>query len=110
MTDYVFVTVSHDYADEFEIGCCFAIEATEFEENLKIINIGFVQGVLEDKDLYFGSNEYLSFESYNDFIQGVRSKPCSEEFYKEWASLTNGAAVGFDVMEYLLDLCPESDE
>lgn len=104
MTDYVFVTVSHDYADEFS--CCFAIEASEFEERLKIINDGFNK----DKDLYFGTNEYPSFDSYRDFIRGVRTKPCSEEFYKEWVSLTNGISVGFNVMEYLLDLCPESDE
>lgn len=109
MTDYVFVTVSHDYADEFEIGCCFAIEATTFEEHLKIIKDGFGQGVLEDKKLYFGTNEYLSFDSYDDFIRGVSSKPCSEEFYKEWVSLTNDIPVGFDAMDYLLDWCPEFD-
>lgn len=104
MSEYVFVTMSHDYADEFDVECCFVAKKEEFEKQMNVIRLAFDASVIEDDhEYYFGTNEYLSFNSFDDFERGVEVKPCSEEFYNEWFNLTAGSAVGFCVLDRLYE-------
>jgi hypothetical protein len=99
---YVFVQLSHDYADEFDVDCCFVQSKQEFESDLEKIKEGFEDGTLVDKKFYFGTNEALTFEEYEDFVGGIEVDDCSQEFFEEFTRLAGGC-VGFCVMDGLLE-------
>lgn len=101
MSDYVFVTMSHDYADEFDVDCCFVADKAEFDKQMEIVRLAFEAGILEDEEFYFGTNECLSFYSFDDFETGVVAKPCTAAFYDEFFELNAGSAVGFCVLDSL---------
>ena len=107
---FVFVTTSHDYADEFDVEGAFALPKPHFETQLRLIEKGFKDGVLVDKELYFGTNEYLSFSSFEDFMDGVTVKECTEQFYDEFKALTGYAHLGEDVFGRLLDNVEDDGE
>lgn len=104
---YVFVSMSHDYADEFDVNCCFVAAKAEFNKNMSIIELAFDANILgEDDEYYFGTNEYLAFDCFDSFEWGVKSNDCSEEFYHEFINLA-GHGVGYNVMERMIERATE---
>lgn len=118
---FVFVTLSHDYADEFDVDCAFVATRQEIEQQLAKIRLAFDEGIFnggggyhDQTEFYFGTNEALSFYDYDDFARGVVIKDCSEEFYNEFNDLTAFSATGFCVidrmLEYINDRAEQEDE
>ena len=71
---FVFVSTSHDYADEFDVDSCFVIPKPHYETQIRLIQKGFEEGLFKGKQFYFGTNEYLEFHSFEDFMDGVYGK------------------------------------
>jgi hypothetical protein len=95
--------MSHDYADEFDVDCCFVADKREFNKNMSIVQLAFDANVLtEDDEYYFGTNEFLQFYSFDDFEMGVSDQPCSEEFYHEFINMCGGQ-VGYNVLESMVE-------
>lgn len=113
--EYLFVTTSHDYADEFDMGGTFTIEKNEFDEQMALIEKAFESGVIdENTEFYFGTNEALTFYDFYDFKCGVKVKPCSKAFHDEFFELTAGGGVGEDIFwritDYINDRLNEAKE
>lgn len=100
MNQYVFVMMCHDYADEFNVDCCFVESRKQFDEDMAKIKEGF--NTLAGREFYFGTNEYLMFDSFESFESGVIVQECTESFYTQFMALCAGA-VGFNVMERMMD-------
>lgn len=105
---FVFVSLSHDYADEFYVEGCFVQEKSDFEADLKKIEAGFKEHI-GGEEIYFGTNEFLLFSTFEDFMCGVSVKECSEQFFDEFKVLTGGSQ-GFNVMEIMLGELPAPED
>jgi hypothetical protein len=99
---FVFVEMSHDYADEFDVKGAFVISKELFEESMEKIRAAFAAGKYENREFYFGTNEALTFDDLYSFESGVSVKECTEQFYDEFKQLTGGS-IGTTVMDDLLD-------
>lgn len=105
---YVFVKMSHDYADEFDVDCCFVADKREFNKNMSIVQLAFDANVFdEDSEFYFGTNEWLQFYSFDDFEMGVNVQDCTEDFYHEFIALCGGQ-VGYNVLERMVERATEA--
>jgi hypothetical protein len=102
---FVFVQLSHNYADEFDVDCCFVAPKPHFEADLEKIKEFFEKKSRAYEEFYFGTNEFLQFDNFNTFMNGVTVKECTEQFYDEFKALTGGGSVGYNVMESILDQC-----
>lgn len=105
--NFVFVTLCHDYADEFNVECCFVDTRENYEATLESIQKKFDSGILEGWEFYFGTNEYLSFHYFDDLMTGVEAVECSKEFYEEFNKLCGGQ-VGFNVLEHMREVEDDS--
>jgi hypothetical protein len=109
MDKYVFVTTTHNWADEFNIGGCFVAIDSEFQAIMDKIQAAFAKGfITEDTEFYFGTNEGLSFENWEDFLSGVQVEECSKPFYDEFQIMCP-YGVGFDVIDNMLDTIADSE-
>jgi len=105
---YVFVTMSHDYADEFDVDCCFVADKREFNMNMSIVQLAFDANVITDEtEFYFGTNEQLMFDCFDHFEGGVSVQDCSEDFYHEFINLCGGQ-IGFNVLERMVERATEA--
>ena len=93
---FVFVQTSYDYADEFDVNGCFVMPKPHFEKQLAEIKQAFEDGRFDGREFYFGSNEYLQFDSFEDFESGLEVKECTEQFYDEFSALTGSGCIGHD--------------
>lgn len=87
MMKYYFVRFSADYADEFDIGGCFVTTRSPedfFEEALEN-SIEYFDGFPCDR--YFGTNEFITYESLEDYKRCFNFQECSKEFYEEFQRL-----------------------
>jgi hypothetical protein len=101
---YLFVTLTFDYADEFNVHCCFVQKAEEFNADMAAIEQLFKENPgMSNEEFYFGTNEFLQFSDFEDFESGVEAQDCSEQFYNEFKRLNNGS-IGFNVIDSLLEI------
>ncbi len=79
---YVLLVSSGDWADEFDLEG-FAIFEKSKWENVK-------EGIPEGNfDAYFGSNEFVSFESKEGYLSHIEEKPISVEEIQALARMLN---------------------
>lgn len=102
---YVFVQLSHDYSDEFNVDCCYVDTEAQCEADLNKVKAGFDADLFADVEFYFGTNEALLFHRFSTFDHGVTVQVCSKQFYKEFKALTAGSGcTGYNVVENMLEL------
>lgn len=102
--DYVFVKTAHNYADEFDCCSAFCMLKLKFEEAMIRIQHAFESGLIDDRvEFYFGSNEYLSIENFEDFESGITVANVSKDFVN-----TFGDHVGFKIFQKVLDKANEA--
>ena len=107
---YVFISSSHNYADEFDVTGCFVTSRTQLEADLEKIKKAFEDKRIHDgTEFYFGTNEALSFTDYASFEDGLTVKDCTEAFYNEFKALTGGG-IGIIAMDGLLGLASKRYE
>lgn len=77
MSKYILVKYSADYADEFDCEGFGIFEKTEWEEIKKETEKSFEED--GSKERCFGTNEYLQFEDYDDWLRSFKEYDISEE-------------------------------
>lgn len=75
---YKLVQVSFDYADEFQCEEFQVMSEEKYEAWIKQIK----SLIKEDDEFYFGTNEYLEFESFEEFNEGLTVYDITEEEYQ----------------------------
>jgi hypothetical protein len=103
MDKYVFVKLNHDYSDEFDVVGCTVMSEDEWNRQYSEIKRGFDQQLLNGKAFYFGTNEALTFNSFEHFDAGVDVCACSKQFHDEFKKLTFTGRLGYWVVEHLLE-------
>jgi hypothetical protein len=81
--DYVLVALDANYADEFDVNSLWVTTQEEYEEVLRDIDKYFVP----DIEFYFGTNEFISFDTKDDILSCIDAAPISKEFYEEFVNL-----------------------
>lgn len=92
MEQYVLVKHQDDYADEFDVDTVFVFKYDEFNEHLKRIEESFKE--VSYKEIYFGTNECLLYEDFEDFMDTLNIKYISDKEYHEFKALMNCSAFG----------------
>ena len=72
---YVLVKEYHDWADEFSTYGFAIYEKEKFYEDLKFLE----ENWREDTELYFGTNEAMEWESFEDLKRGLEVLEITEE-------------------------------
>ena len=78
MTEYIMITENHNWADEFDIYGFTIMSKNEWnsiKEEINDLN-------LRDREFYFGTNEYLQWNTGKDFLRNCSEKEISFEDYK----------------------------
>lgn len=100
--EYVFVRTHHNWSDELDVRGCYVAPRSEVETDMKRIEAAFEDGKFEGKEFYFGSNQSIVFDDFDDFSWDVRIATCTFDFYVEFRSLTGGGH-GTISIEMLID-------
>lgn len=102
-TGYLFIELSHDCGDEFDVSGCAVMLESDWDEVYAKIKQGFETFALSDHEYFFGTNQYLRFDEFSDFACGITLSPCSKSFYDEFNAITNGGSAGYWIIERLLE-------
>lgn len=81
---FLLITLDFNYADEFDINSLWF--ATQEEYSSFIENIKYVEDKDDEKEIYFGTNEFI-YISLNDIIDKLNISRISETTYKEMTKL-----------------------
>ncbi len=71
--EYAFVKLETTWADEFEIHGFLIAPKKEFDADLKLLKDYFPK----NREVYFGTNEAIDFESYDDLMACLEIKTIS---------------------------------
>lgn len=112
MKKYVYVTSSFDYSDEFDVEGCFVEEKQVFDDEMALVEEAFADGRLKDVEEYFGTNEAIEFDCFEDYERGLTVKECSKAFYLEFIELNGSTEQGrvFWLTEHIQDENTEEEE
>lgn len=100
MDKFIFVRLCHNYADEFDVNCCYVTTAKEHFNELERIHSLFKSGQISGRnEFYFGSNEALQFDSFAKLLEGITTTECTKEYYDEFNKLNSNGCVGFCVLD-----------
>lgn len=80
---YVFIAFSKNWADEFDVTgvyCCPVERWNNIRARIKQI----LDAEKKPYVRYFGSNQYIEFDGYEDWLDSADIVPVSEAFYNEW--------------------------
>lgn len=66
--DKILIKMDYCWADEFDIECLWATTIQEFEDfKSKLSKLD----ISDDVEIYFGTNEWISFTSYEDIMDSL---------------------------------------
>lgn len=80
---YVLIEMDFCWADEFDVPVLWFTTEDKFtlwKERMSSLDIS------DDVEIYYGTNEYINFESYEELINSLIIREVSEETYKEMTS------------------------
>lgn len=92
---YVFIRANFDYADEFYVESIHVMKASAWEKLKEDVETYFSKKSAREIECYFGTNEQIIFEKYNDLIRGVFVKPITDEERKTLADLLGEDELSF---------------
>jgi hypothetical protein len=99
MSNKILVTLNYSWADEFDIPAMWITSVEEFKKFKKELS---ELDISEYNEIYFGTNEYVSFSSYSDIINNLIVTNITEQFYEEFLE-TVGESFGLISIPDLLD-------
>lgn len=96
---YYFVRFTADYADEFDIGGCFVTEKSpeEFFKETEKVAEKYYDGF--PCEVYFGTNEFIEYESLEEYKKRFHFQECTKEFYDEFKSFSSYPVGVFALIE-----------
>ena len=114
MSKYVKLETSYDYADEFDVPGYTVVTSTRWEQmKIRLIEYFAKRPTPKNRwehvvEIYFGTNEALSFSSAEEVINGVSITPVNEEQYKVLSQL-GMTGFGLSVEEIVDRICEDDD-
>lgn len=75
MKQRLLISINKCYADEFDVEAFWVTTVENFEVWKEKLSKSVIS---EDKEIYFGTNECISFDSYDDIIDSLRIKEISK--------------------------------
>lgn len=67
--EYVILSSSFNWGDEFDLDGFYIMEKTDFDRSILALKVYYTNLLYPDRDeMYFGTNEYMSFSSAEDII------------------------------------------
>lgn len=80
---YVLVKLTANWADEFDVNSLAVMTLEEWKELILKIKQNFDP----NREYYFGTNEYVTFEDVNDILHNITVSPIDEDFYEQFKQL-----------------------
>jgi hypothetical protein len=77
----VLVNLDYCYADEFNVNGLWVTTLEAYENFLDELEDCEIN---DDTEIYFGTNEFIIFESYEDITDSLVAKLVSDEFYNDF--------------------------
>lgn len=77
----ILVKLDYCWADEFDVNSLWITTIDDYHEFLETIA---TLDISEYTEIYFGTNEYISFYSYDELVDSLDFEPISDEFYNEF--------------------------
>lgn len=84
MDKYLLIKYNGDWADEFDVDLLWVTTEEEFEQWKKELS---TKDIDEYVEIYFGTNEFISFSSYEEIIENIEVSEISEDFYNTFIKL-----------------------
>lgn len=83
MSKYVLVKLNDNWEHEFEIEALWATTQDEYNTFKKQLS----RVEMKDKEIYFGTNEFVSFSSTEDFFNSLEIFAITKEFYNTFINI-----------------------
>lgn len=106
MNDKILVELRDNWADEFDIN---AIWLTNKDEYNKFINKLSKLNIANYREIYFGTNECISFSSAEEIIRALKVTPITDAFFNEFTSIL-GNEYGLISISSLLEYYSDEEE
>lgn len=77
----VLVQLRCNYEDEFDVTALWLTTKEEYKNFLDALK---TRNIKEDTEIYFGTNECITFNSYDDIVNSLTCMNVSDGFYDEF--------------------------
>jgi hypothetical protein len=104
--NYLLIKLEANWADEFDVDCLWVTTEKAFEEWKEDMS---KRDIAEDIEIYFGTNEFVSFESYDYIMQNLTVEPITQAFYVDFTNMI-GETFGLVDLKYLPECYEYLDE
>ena len=84
MDKYLLIKYNDNWADEFDVDLLWVTTEEEFEQWKNELSTKDIDNSVE---IYFGTNEFISFSSYEEIIEGIEVSEISKDFYNTFIKL-----------------------
>ena len=78
-TNYLLVKLDMNWADEFDVNAFWVTTQNRYDQFLRTIT----EYDFSNDEFYFGTNEWISFDSTNEVIRSLQVIPITKEFYDQ---------------------------
>lgn len=97
---YILVKLAHSWADEFNVEALWVTTQDEYNAFLdKLVTLDINDSV----EIYFGTNEWVSFESYDELYNLLSERLVSKEFYDEFIKVVGSSEFGLISIRNILE-------
>jgi hypothetical protein len=80
MEYYILIKLAMNWADEFDVDSFWVTTQARYDRFLKtVINFEFN----DDDEIYFGTNEFVSFSSTDKLLSSLKVTPITKEFHDQ---------------------------
>ena len=98
----ILVKLNYSYADEFDVNSLWMTTVEEYEEFLNELK-ELKDNISEYREIYFGTNEYIYFDSYEEIIDSLTTTLVSDDFYNEFIKIIGGEYGLISISSLLVD-------
>lgn len=97
---YILVKLDYNWADEFDVKSLWVTTQDEYNAFLdKLSNFD----INDSCEIYFGTNECISFESYDELYNSLSERHVSKEFYDEFIKVVGSSEFGLISIRNILE-------
>lgn len=96
MDKYLLIKYNGDWADEFDVDLLWVTTEEEFEQWKNELS---TKDINESVEIYFGTNEFISFSSYEEIIENIEVSEISKDFYNTFIKLIGNSFGLIDLLD-----------
>ena len=90
----VLVKYRDNYSDEFDVEGFAVDDADEWQKHLKLIEEAFKDNPGASIECWFGTNEAITYESYDDYVEAFEVTPITDAEAATLEKLFGGGSFG----------------